>query len=247
MVGSPPHRPPHRPPHYRLLLPHHNPSTAPHQALDHVGLATSTTAAWLAEEARRPASRPGSPLGLEICVAAAAATMSPSFVAEAGGLSHQPQAREKELAAAGSAGEGLLGDLRQALSTAPHALSQGRYVQVEPLWSEDDNGDRVAYALVMEQPPPAVTHLDLTTQSNEGARSPRVSKARHMAAAYMPRLQLCVKTQSLAICSNMHPGAPGCAEARRRGADRGACGSAQHGGGAAAAALQAVARGGGGT
>ena len=223
MLGSPSHRPAHR-------LPHRAPSQLPapgpsrgchcpliplalplkstrHQALGNRGgqVATSTTATWLAEEARREASRSGSPP-----FAAAAAAESPPFVAGvvpgASGDLSQPQAREEELAAAGSGSEGLFGGLRQALSTAPHALSQGRDVQVkvEPQWSEDDNGDRVAYALEMEQPPPAVTHLDLTRQSDEGARSPRVSKARHMAAApcpgcnsvhpqpYGPRLQPCV-------------------------------------------------------
>ena len=237
MLGGPSHRPAHRLPHRApsqppapgpSLGPSLGPYCAPliplapplistrHQALGDRGgqVATSTTAAWLAEEARREASRPGSPP-----FAAAAAAASPPFVAGvvtgASGDLSQPQAREEELAAAGSGSEGLFGGLRQALSTAPQALSQGRDVQVkvEPQWSEDDNGDRVAYALEMEQPPPAVTRLDLTRQSNEGARSPRVSKARHMAAALCPGCNsvhpttlwaqaatLCTHTQVVAIC-----------------------------------------------
>ena len=92
----------------------------------------------------------------------------------------QPQARDEEVAAAGLGGDGLSGGLRQAPSTAPHALSQGRDAEVEPQWYEEDNGNRVGYALATQQPPPEVTRLDLTARSNEGARSPRVSKARHM-------------------------------------------------------------------
>ena len=132
-----------------------------------------------------------------------------------------PEAQVEEMAAAGPGG-GIFGGLRQALSAAPHALSEGEEWHAEPLLSEDDDGDRVVTTPAMEPPLPlpAVTHLDLrdlVPQSSAAARSPRVSKARLAGHAvtlplhyrYMPRGH----AESLGcspICPGCSPMCPGC-------------------------------------